>query len=170
MSPLVIDAASEADTEALGARLAGLLPAAFVVGLDGPLGAGKTRLVKAIGAALGIDHEAISSPTFVLIHEYQGRVKLFHFDAYRIRDDDEFLELGPEEYFEGQGATLVEWASRVARCLPPDCAVSSDGDISCPEDSGAGNGSTDAGAGDPGSSEGSEGQVDPVEPNAGAPR
>jgi hypothetical protein len=57
-----------------------------------------------------------------------------------------------------------------ARCLPPDCAVSSDGDISCPQGSGAGNGSTDAGAGEPGSSEGSEGQVDPVEPNAGAPR
>ena len=58
------------------------------------------------------------SPTFVLIHEYQGRLPIYHFDTYRLRDEDEFLQLGPEEYFERLGWTFIEWADRVERCLP----------------------------------------------------
>ena len=58
------------------------------------------------------------SPTFVLCQPYSGRRSLYHLDAYRVRDDDEFLQLGPEEYFESDGLTLIEWADRVIRCLP----------------------------------------------------
>lgn len=107
-------------TDALGARLAEVLPDGAVVALDGPLGAGKTRLVQAIGLATGIAAGEITSPTFVLINEYHGRRPIYHFDAYRLRDDDEFLELGPDEYFSGSGLTLVEWAERVERCLPQE--------------------------------------------------
>jgi tRNA threonylcarbamoyladenosine biosynthesis protein TsaE len=109
-----------AETDALGSRLAGLLAPGSVLALDGPLGAGKTRLVQAIAAALGVDPAGVTSPTFVLVNEYHGRLPMYHFDAYRLADDDEFLELGPEEYFEGQGLSLVEWAGRVERCLPEE--------------------------------------------------
>ncbi len=111
-------AADLAATDALGARLAKLLPAGSVVALNGPLGAGKTRLVQALAAALGVTPGEVTSPTFVLINEYRGRLPIYHFDAYRLRDDDEFLALGPEEYFDRHGVTLIEWAERVERCLP----------------------------------------------------
>jgi tRNA threonylcarbamoyladenosine biosynthesis protein TsaE len=120
MSTAVYLADDEAGTEDLGRRLAGLLPAGAVVALNGPLGAGKTRLVQAIAAALGVDRAEVASPTFVLVHEYRGQRVIHHLDAYRIRDDDEFLELGPDEFFDGSGLTLVEWAERVQRCLPPE--------------------------------------------------
>jgi len=116
--PLIFDAHDESGTIALGRALAeSLLPRA-VVALNGPLGAGKTRLVQAVAEAIGIDPRDVVSPTFVLIHEYQGRVPIYHFDTYRLRDDDEFLQLGPEEYFERPGWSFIEWADRVERCLP----------------------------------------------------
>ena len=109
------------DTQCLGAALAGALPPGAVVALNGPLGAGKTALVQVVAAAAGVERQNVTSPTFVLVNEYQGRRRpLYHFDAYRVRDDDEFLALGPEEYFEGRGLSLIEWAERVERCLPPE--------------------------------------------------
>jgi tRNA threonylcarbamoyladenosine biosynthesis protein TsaE len=107
-----------AQTDALAAALADCLPAGSVVALDGPLGAGKTRLVQGIAAALGVPPGTATSPTFVLVNEYAGRMPVYHFDAYRVKDEDEFLELGPDEYFEGRGLSLIEWADRVRRCLP----------------------------------------------------
>ena len=120
MNRFTFDAGDEAATDALGAALAEVLPDGTTVALCGTLGAGKTRLVQAIAAAAGIDHREVVSPTFVLIQEYHGRRTVYHLDAYRVRDEDEFLELGPEEYFESDGLTLVEWADRVAACLPHD--------------------------------------------------
>jgi len=111
---------SEQATDHWGQLLAETLPPGIVVALIGTLGAGKTRLVQSIGAALGVPHGQITSPTFVLVNEYQGRVPIYHFDAYRLRDEDEFLALGPEEYFDAGGLTFIEWADRVAQCLPPD--------------------------------------------------
>ena len=138
----------ESDTDRFGAALADVLPAGSVVALVGTLGAGKTRLVQAIAKAVGIDPKEVVSPTFVLVHEYQAGpprkggvsapqnpglpagaeqaysrapvTSIYHLDAYRIRDDDEFRELGPEEYFESDGWTFVEWADRVIDCLPRD--------------------------------------------------
>ncbi|HUG90217.1 MAG TPA: tRNA (adenosine(37)-N6)-threonylcarbamoyltransferase complex ATPase subunit type 1 TsaE [Planctomycetaceae bacterium] len=111
---------SEADTERLGAALAGVLEPGTVVALAGPLGAGKTRFVQAVGAALGVEREAVTSPTFVLVQEYAGRLPLYHFDAYRLRDVDEFLALGADELLWSDGVCLIEWADRVAEALPSD--------------------------------------------------
>ena len=112
---------NEHDTERLGAALAATLPPGAVVGLIGTLGAGKTRLVRAVAAALGVPETKVTSPTFVLVNEYRGgRMNVFHFDTYRLKDEDEFLALGPEEYFESSGLTFVEWSDRVAQLLPDD--------------------------------------------------
>ena len=113
-------ARSEDDTARLGEALARLLPAGTTVALLGTLGAGKTRLVQAIAAGCGVPKDRVISPTFVLCQPYEGTRTLYHLDAYRLKDDDEFLELGPEEYFESDGLTLIEWADRVENCLPPD--------------------------------------------------
>ena len=120
MAPFVFLTESEADTERLGRALAGAIPAGTVVALIGTLGAGKTRLVQAFAAAHGVPREEATSPTFVLVNEYRGRLPIYHIDAYRLRDEDEFIELGPEEYFESAGVTFIEWADRVANCLPAE--------------------------------------------------
>lgn len=120
MSDWTFDAANEADTARLGTALDAALPDGSVVALSGTLGAGKTRLVQAIAEADGVHRRQVVSPTFVLIQEYQGRRPIYHFDAYRLRDEDEFLELGPEEYFESPGLTFIEWAERVENVLPPE--------------------------------------------------
>jgi tRNA threonylcarbamoyladenosine biosynthesis protein TsaE len=116
--PLVITSHSEADTHTLGLKLGALLPDGIVVALNGPLGAGKTRLVKAIAQARGIDPRDVVSPTYTLVQEYRGAKPIFHFDAYRLVDDDDFLNLGPEEFFAAGGATIIEWAEKVQACLP----------------------------------------------------
>ena len=114
-------AKSEQDTERLGSALASVLPPGTVIGLVGPLGAGKTRLVQAVATALGMPAGRVTSPTFVLVNEYRGgRLPVYHFDTYRLKDDDEFLNLGPDEYFDSAGLTFVEWADRVTNLLPPD--------------------------------------------------
>ena len=113
---VVVD--SEAETQALGEVLARVIRPGTVIGLVGDLGAGKTRLVRAIAESLGADPSAISSPTYVLIQEYEGRLPISHFDVYRLASLDEFLALGSEEYFDGDGVCLVEWADRVAEALP----------------------------------------------------
>lgn len=119
MSEFTFLAESEADTDRLGRLLAEALAPGTVVALVGTLGAGKTRLAQAIAAALGVPRDEVTSPTFVLVNEYSaGRLPVFHFDAYRLRDEDEFFQLGPEEYFDSPGITLVEWADRVEDCLP----------------------------------------------------
>jgi tRNA threonylcarbamoyladenosine biosynthesis protein TsaE len=110
-----------AGTQDLGRRLAEYLFGGAVVALIGPLGAGKTHLVRAIAEALGVaDSRVVNSPTFVLIQEYAGRLPIYHFDAYRLRNSSEFVDLGAHEYFEGKGVCLVEWADRVEDVLPPD--------------------------------------------------
>ncbi len=117
---LTFDSHAEQDTERLGRVLASALRANDVVTLNGPLGAGKTRLVQAIAAALGCRDQLVNSPTFVLIQEYDGPLRLFHIDAYRLRDSDEFLEIGGDEVLAADGACLIEWADRVADVLPAD--------------------------------------------------
>lgn len=102
---------------ALGERL---FPGA-VVALEGPLGAGKTHLVRAIAEGLSIhDSRLVTSPTFVLLQEYPARLPIYHFDAYRLPSAEAFWDLGVEEQLAAQGVCLVEWADRVAPCLPEE--------------------------------------------------
>jgi tRNA threonylcarbamoyladenosine biosynthesis protein TsaE len=118
---LQFDAPDESATTELGRKLAEVLFPGAIVGLIGQLGAGKTRLVRAIAEGLGItDPRAVSSPTFVLIQEYSARLPIYHFDAYRLHGEAEFFDLGVNEYFQGKGVCLVEWADRVMGCLPAE--------------------------------------------------
>jgi tRNA threonylcarbamoyladenosine biosynthesis protein TsaE len=124
---------SEGETARLGAALANALlkpcegdagepasPGARIVALVGSLGAGKTRLVAAVATGLGAERRAVTSPTFVLVHEYPAVVPVYHFDAYRLRDVAEFEELGVDEYFASRGVCFVEWAERVEAVLPQE--------------------------------------------------
>ncbi|WP_437188495.1 tRNA (adenosine(37)-N6)-threonylcarbamoyltransferase complex ATPase subunit type 1 TsaE [Planctomicrobium sp. SH668] len=119
-SSLVVESHSLAETRQFGGRLAQELSAGDVVSLIGNLGAGKTHLVQAIAAGLGVDPEDVSSPTFVLIQEYAGRIPICHIDAYRLEDIDEFLELGADELLGGEAVCLIEWADLVEEVLPRD--------------------------------------------------
>lgn len=120
MDVWVYEARDEQATAALGAALESVLPDGATVALCGTLGAGKTRLIQAIAQAAGVSRRDVVSPTFVLAQEYHGRRTIYHVDAYRLRDENEFLDLGPEEFFESDGLTLIEWADRVERCLPAE--------------------------------------------------
>jgi tRNA threonylcarbamoyladenosine biosynthesis protein TsaE len=113
-----IEVDSEAETDRLGQALAGAVTPDTVIGLVGPLGAGKTRLARSLAVALGVDPSAVSSPTFVLIHEYEGRLPVYHFDAYRLGGPEPFEALGVSDYWEAGGVCLVEWADLVAELLP----------------------------------------------------
>jgi tRNA threonylcarbamoyladenosine biosynthesis protein TsaE len=118
MAAFIFDALDESATAAFAAALAEVLPPGTTVALYGTLGAGKTRLVQAVAEALGVERRNVVSPTFVLVQEHHGRRHIYHIDAYRLRDEDEFLALGPEEFFESDALTFIEWANRVEECLP----------------------------------------------------
>ncbi|MFP3722998.1 tRNA (adenosine(37)-N6)-threonylcarbamoyltransferase complex ATPase subunit type 1 TsaE [Niallia circulans] len=98
-------------------RIAWLLQAGDVITLEGDLGAGKTTFTKGIAKGLGITN-TVNSPTFTIIKEYQGKLPLYHMDVYRLKDSDE--DLGFDEYFEGEGVTVVEWAHLIEEQLPVD--------------------------------------------------
>ncbi len=103
----------------MGVELGACLVPGTVVGLIGELGSGKTCLAQGICRGLGVK-EYVTSPSFVLIHEYEGRLPVYHFDLYRLRDAEELFDLGYEEYFYGDGVCLVEWAERAHSLWPED--------------------------------------------------
>jgi tRNA threonylcarbamoyladenosine biosynthesis protein TsaE len=112
-------AESEAGTEELASRLADLAWPGMLLALDGELGAGKTRFARAFARALGVPGN-VNSPTFTIIKEYEGgNLPFYHMDMYRI-SPEEAEELGLDDYFFGDGVTLVEWASRIGPMLPPE--------------------------------------------------
>jgi tRNA threonylcarbamoyladenosine biosynthesis protein TsaE len=121
MLAITLELSSEEETARLGRALAEVVCPGVAIGLIGPLGAGKTRLTRALAEALGVDPLAISSPTFVLIHEYDGRIPVYHFDAYRLENPRAFEDLGVVDYFAAGGLCVVEWADRVRALLPEDC-------------------------------------------------
>lgn len=113
---------SAEETFAFGQAVGELLFPGALVAFSGDLGAGKTCCVQGIAMGLGVeDRSMITSPTFTLIQEYQGRLPIYHFDVYRLTHEEEMYDLGYEEYFYGDGVTLVEWAERVEAFLPQDC-------------------------------------------------
>ena len=121
MTDLIVEVPDLSATERLGRLLAENLPDGSVVALVGTLGAGKTKLVQAIAKYTGNAEEMISSPTFVLLHEYHGGNRpIYHFDAYRLESAEEFLRLSPDDYFEDIGLTLIEWADKFPQILPAE--------------------------------------------------
>ena len=107
---------TEQDMEGLGERIARSLLGGGFVALYGDLGAGKTVLCRGAGRALGLNH--LSSPTFTIVQEYPTTPPLFHFDAYRLEDEDELYAMGFEDYLDRGGLILMEWADRVPNALP----------------------------------------------------
>ena len=102
-----------------GQAIAATLRRGDVLALCGDLGAGKTHFVK--GIATGLQSDApVTSPTFTLIHEYLGgRLPVYHFDFYRLEDEDEALKIGLDEYLDGDGVCVIEWADKFPALLPP---------------------------------------------------
>jgi tRNA threonylcarbamoyladenosine biosynthesis protein TsaE len=106
-------------TRAIGERLGAAAPPGTVLALVGPLGAGKTQLAKGVAEGLGV-RSVVNSPTFVLMNEHVGRVRLFHIDAYRLEDPQEALAAGLLDERGVEGVTVVEWADRLDGWLPPE--------------------------------------------------
>ncbi|RED65104.1 tRNA (adenosine(37)-N6)-threonylcarbamoyltransferase complex ATPase subunit type 1 TsaE [Cohnella lupini] len=115
----VLEAENEEHTVAFAGALAKLAVPGTVLAVDGDLGAGKTRFAQAFAAAIGV-RGIVNSPTYTIIKEYEGAsLPFYHMDVYRLTLE-EADELGLDEYFHGDGVTLVEWASIIAPILPPE--------------------------------------------------
>ena len=108
---------SSDETLKLGEIIGKSLNPGSIIALVGDLGAGKTVLVKGLAKGLGVEEEP-NSPTFVIMNAYLGRMPLYHFDLYRLSDEDELLGIGYDEYFFGTGVSAVEWADRVSSIFP----------------------------------------------------
>lgn len=110
----------EAETEALGARLAAALTAGAVVAYRGGLGMGKTAFTRGLARGLGYTGR-VTSPTFTIVNEYEGgRLPLFHFDMYRLEGADALFDIGWEDYLDRGGVCAVEWSELAEEALPPE--------------------------------------------------
>ena len=110
---------SEQETEDLGASLASRLRAGDVVAYRGDLGAGKTAFTRGLARGLGCGGR-VTSPTFTIVNEHEGQIPLFHFDLYRLGDEEELWDIGWEDYLGRGGVCAVEWSERVSEALPED--------------------------------------------------
>ncbi len=118
---LILKSTSADKTIKLGEAIGSLLSAGDVVVLIGELGAGKTTLVKGIARGIGVeDKRVVKSPTFSLVNKYEGYVPVYHFDAYRLEDTREMLDIGSDEILFGDGVSIIEWGDKVAGCLPEE--------------------------------------------------
>ncbi len=106
------------ETKELAAKIAARLKPGDVLALRGPLGSGKTCFVQGCAEGLGVREKYVTSPTFVLVREYRGRLPLYHIDLYRLQPGPEIGLLGLEEYLEGEGVSAVEWAEKLDDMLP----------------------------------------------------
>ncbi|MFA5523960.1 MAG: tRNA (adenosine(37)-N6)-threonylcarbamoyltransferase complex ATPase subunit type 1 TsaE [Tissierellales bacterium] len=107
------------ETEKIGYILGKLLTGGEVICMTGDLGAGKTTMTQSIAKGLDVE-DYVTSPTFTIINEYEGRCPLYHFDVYRINDVDEMYDLGYEEYFYSKGVSIIEWADIIKEILPKE--------------------------------------------------
>lgn len=107
----------EAHTEAIASSLADIVQAGDVITLTGELGVGKTHFTKGLAKGLGIT-ERVTSPTFTIVKEYEGRLPLYHLDVYRLEHSDE--DIGFDEYFYGDGVAVIEWAQFIEAFLPEE--------------------------------------------------
>lgn len=115
---LTVVTRSPEETRAVARRLGATLGPGDVVACYGELGSGKTCFIQGLAEGLGVEGP-VTSPTFILIGEYRGRLPVFHVDLYRLESLEEILTLGVEECLYGQGVTLIEWAEKLEPLLPP---------------------------------------------------
>lgn len=109
----------EQDTIEFASKFASKLEKNDIVVLSGELGSGKTKFVQGVLKYFGLEKE-VSSPTFTIVNQYNGQnINIYHFDVYRLADEEEFYAIGGEEYFE-QGICLIEWGEMIESILPPD--------------------------------------------------
>jgi tRNA threonylcarbamoyladenosine biosynthesis protein TsaE len=113
----IVISRSPDETQAVGERLGARLEAGSVVACIGELGAGKTCFLQGLARGLGVE-SVVTSPTFVLVNQYRGRLPVYHLDAYRPETLSELLEIGVEEMLHGNGVTLIEWAEKLLPLLP----------------------------------------------------
>jgi tRNA threonylcarbamoyladenosine biosynthesis protein TsaE len=107
----VITTNSEQETETLGQTVGELLFPGAVLLLDGNLGAGKTAFARGVARGLGVT-KPVQSPTFTILYAHSGRLAFYHFDLYRLEDEQELLDIGIDEYLDDEGVSLVEWAGK----------------------------------------------------------
>lgn len=112
---------SEQETKQFGERLSKCLKPGDIICLNGELGSGKTTLVKGIAKGLEVKEGKVNSPTFVLMNIYNGKMPIYHFDLYRINDNEQMAPLGFSEFFYGEGISVIEWAERLSGFAPKDC-------------------------------------------------
>lgn len=117
MLKLITESAEE--TSKIGEQLGRLVNKGNIICLSGDLGAGKTAFTKGIAKGMGVE-DYVTSPTYTIINEYEGRLPLYHFDVYRLNDVEEMYELGYEEYFFGDGVVVLEWADIVREIVPKE--------------------------------------------------
>jgi tRNA threonylcarbamoyladenosine biosynthesis protein TsaE len=118
MSPArAVVSRSPEETQAIGERLGARLVAGSVVACTGELGAGKTCFLQGLARGLGVTGD-VTSPTFVLVNHYRGRLPVYHLDAYRTGSLTELVDLGLEEMLHGDGVTVIEWADKLLPLLP----------------------------------------------------
>jgi len=115
----IIFVSEEEETLKIGEAIGKLLKPGDIIALRGELGAGKTVLVKGIARGLNVEEEP-NSPTFVIMNAYQGRIPLYHFDLYRISGIDELEGIGYEDYFFGDGVSVIEWSERAEGIFPEE--------------------------------------------------
>ena len=116
---MIFESHSAEETFAFGEKLGREAQAGEIYCLEGDLGVGKTVFTQGFAQGLGVD-DYVNSPTFNIVKEYDGRLRLYHFDVYRIGDPSEMDEIGYEEYFFGQGVCIVEWPSQIPELIPPE--------------------------------------------------
>lgn len=116
---MVWETKSGQETMEIGCQIGKKAKPGEIYCLCGDLGAGKTEFAKGFAQGLGIE-DMVNSPTFTIVQEYFGAVSLYHFDVYRIAEEEELYDIGYEEYFFGNGVCLIEWADLIKGLIPPD--------------------------------------------------
>ena len=122
MNTLTLHSKSSEETIEIGKKIGSLLKKGDILAMQGTLAAGKTTITKGIAESLGVT-EVITSPTFCLISEYEGKMPLYHFDVYRLEGLEDFINLGSEDMLYGDGVSIIEWSEKIMEELPSSTII-----------------------------------------------
>ncbi|MBP5587430.1 MAG: tRNA (adenosine(37)-N6)-threonylcarbamoyltransferase complex ATPase subunit type 1 TsaE [Treponema sp.] len=122
MKELTFKTSSADETIELGRRIGSMLKKGDIIAMQGTLAAGKTTITKGIAESLGVT-EVITSPTFCLISEYEGRMPLYHLDVYRLDGPEDFINLGTDDMLYGNGVSIIEWSEKIMEELPSNTII-----------------------------------------------